>query len=161
MKDNIVKVYSNIIKSNEIDEYITIKYESCRNSKREGRIIVYIKNNPLITIPSTLFPSFEHFFQNSKMPLNLKEKPQGKSLSNVLYQKLLQNLIIWSENNYDTKFIDYKIAFPLLKELRKVGDTKFQIIFQQEILKEYATSGAQVKEFLKNNGYLKLIGDFF
>ena len=86
---------------------------------------------------------------------------QKKNLAITIYQKLLRDLILWSENNYTTKFIDYRIAFPLLKELYKVGNTKFQIIFQQEILKEYATNSSQVKEFIKREGYLKLIGDFF
>ena len=161
MKDETEKDTFNIIKSNEINEYITITYETCSNSNRDVKIVVYIKKNSLITIPSTSYPSLEIFCQDSIKSLNLDKMTQKKNLAITIYQKLLRDLILWSENNYTTKFIDYRIAFPLLKELYKVGNTKFQIIFQQEILKEYATNSSQVKEFIKREGYLKLIGDFF
>ena len=161
MKDNIEKENHNIIKSKEIDENISIKYEAYDNPKKEVKVVIYVKNIPIITIPSTSFPSLENFFQGSKMPFNLNKKNQIENLANTVYQNLLGNLIVWSEDNYIAKYIDYKIVFPLLKELCRVGETKFQIIFQQEILKEYATSGPQVKEFLKREGYLKLIGAFF
>ncbi|MBY8991100.1 MAG: hypothetical protein KGD58_10140 [Candidatus Lokiarchaeota archaeon] len=161
MKDETEEDTFNIIKSNEINEYIAITYETCGNSNKDVKIIVYIKNNPLITIPSTSYPSLENFFQGSIKSLNLDKMTQKKNLAITVYQKLLRDLMLWSENNYTTKYIDYRMAFPLLKELCKVGNTKFQIIFQQEILKEYATNSSQVKEFLKREGYLKLIGDFF
>lgn len=161
MKDETEKDVFNVIKSNEIDEYITIAYEACCNSEEDVKIVVYIKNNPLITIPSTSYPSLENFFQDLIISPNLTKVTEKNNGLKTIYQILLQNLIIWSKNNYTTKCIDYKIAFPLLKELCKVGDTKFQLIFQQEILKEYATSGPQIKEFLNSEGYLKLIGDFF
>ena len=161
MKDETEEDTFNIVKSNEINEYIAITYETCGNSNKDVKIIVYIKNNPLITIPSTSYPSLENFFQGSIKSLNLDKMTQKKNLAITVYQKLLRDLMLWSENNYTTKYIDYRMAFPLLKELCKVGNTKFQIIFQQEILKEYATNSSQVKEFLKREGYLKLIGDFF
>ena len=161
MKDETEKDTFNIIKSNEINEYITITCEICGNSKKDIKIVVYIKKNPLITIPSSSYPNVENFFQDLTVSLNLSEVTEKNNILKKIYQTLLENLIIWSENNYTTKYIDYKIAFPLLKELCKVGETKFQIIFQQEILKEYATSGPQTKEFLKSEGYLKLIGNFF
>ena len=84
-----------------------------------------------------------------------------KDATSLFYQALRKSLNLWSKNNYNTHFIDYKIAFPLLKELSKVGETRFQIIFQQEILKRYASNEVKVKHFLKQEGYLKLIGDFF
>jgi len=125
----------NILESMNVNDNITINYE------KKKKIVIYVKNTPIIMLPGSTKP---------KVLISLS-----------LYNKLLKNLIKWSENDYNTKFLDYKIAFPLLKELRRVGETRFQIIFQQEILKEYATRGLRVKEFLKNEGYLKLIGDFF
>jgi hypothetical protein len=161
MKDDNEKANYHIIESNKIDENISIQYESYDSSKKEVKVVIYIKNIPIITIPSPLFPSLENFFQDVKMPFILNEKNQNENLANTVYQKLLGKLIAWSEDNYIAKHINYNIAFPLLKELCRVGETKFQIIFQQEILKEYATNSSQVKEFLKREGYLKLIGDFF
>jgi hypothetical protein len=173
MKEHVKQDNQIIIKSNEINNYISIKiihspfdhkieeYESYGCSERGTKVVICVKNKPLITIPSALFPSLETIAHERKDLLDSYEHNQKKNLKGTIFRRLLSNLIIWSENNYNTQLIDCKIAFPLLKELREVGETKFQIILQQEILKAYATNTSQVKEFLKREGYLKLICDFF
>ena len=118
-------------------------------------------NESVVTIPSALFPSLKAITQEIKDPKDRYEYNQKKNLIETIFRRLLSNLTIWSENDYNTQNVNHKIAFPLLKKLREIGETKFQIILQQEILKAYATSTYQVKEFLKREGYLKLIGDFF
>lgn len=134
-----------IIKSDEINEYISIVYQFYEESNTEVKIAIHIKDIPIFT------KRFKYH----------KEEKQIKDKADKFYQTLQVDLNLWSKNNYKTKFIDFRIAFPLLKRLREVGETRFQIIFQQEILKEYASNNANVKDFLKNEGYLKLIGDFF
>jgi hypothetical protein len=135
----------NLIKYDKINRYLSITYESSNNSNKASKIVIYIKNVPIIT------RSF----------IDINEKNQVKKNINAIYQKLKTDLVIWSKNDYKTTNLDYRIAFPLLKELRKVGETRFQIIFQQEILKEYIANKEEVKQFLTNKGYIKLIGDFF
>jgi len=167
-QDNLI-----ILKSNEINDYISIKiihspfdhknedYESYGCFERGTKVVIFVKNEPLVTIPSILFPSLKAITQEIKDPIDRYENIEKNHLTETIFRRLLSNLIIWSENDYNTQIIDHKIAFPLLKELREVGETKFQIILQQEILKAYTTSTFQGKEFLKREGYLKLIGDFF
>ncbi|MFX0028795.1 MAG: hypothetical protein ACFE8B_06270 [Candidatus Hermodarchaeota archaeon] len=142
MKEDLMQNNHYIMKFDEINEYISLKCEKCDHSKEEINIVICIKGVPMIT----------------RGPLNRNKK---KDLINVTYQNLLTNLLSWSKNDYSTKYMDFKIAFPLLKELRRVGETKFQIIFQQEILKEYCSNRTQVKRFLEQEGFLNLIGDFF
>lgn len=173
MKEHVKQDNHIIIKSNEINNYISIKiihspldhkikeYESYGCSERATKVVICVRNEPLVTIPSALFPSLKAITQEIKDPIDKYEYNQKKDLTETIFRRLLSNLITWSENDYNTQIIDHKIAFPLLKKLREVGETKFQIILQQEILKAYATSTFQVKEFLKREGYLKLIGDFF
>lgn len=173
MKEHVKQDNHIIIKSHEINDYISIKiihlpfdhkikeYESYVYSEKGTKVVICIRNEPLVTIPSALFPSLKAIIQEKKDPTDRYEYNQKKNLTETIFRRLLSNLIIWSENDYNTQIIDHKIAFPLLKKLREVGDTKFQIILQQEILKAYSTSTFQVKEFLKREGYLKLIGDFF
>lgn len=173
MKEHVKQDNHIILKLNEINDYISIKiihspfdhknkeYESYVCSERGTRVVICVRNEPLVTIPSALFPSVEVITQEIKDPTDRYEYNQKNNLTETIFRRLLSNLIIWSENDYNTQIIDHKIAFPLLKKLREVGETKFQIILQQEILKAYATSTFQVKEFLKREGYLKLIGDFF
>ncbi|MFW9873149.1 MAG: hypothetical protein ACFFG0_08620, partial [Candidatus Thorarchaeota archaeon] len=162
-----------IIKSFDINNYISIKIitspinhsigrsESYKFSERGSRILISVKDKPLLAIPKNLFPSLKTLNQEIKEPIDRYEYKMKKKSIKTIFRKLTSNLIIWSENDYNTQLIDHKIAFPLLKELRKVGETHFQIILQQEILKTYASGTFQVKEFLKREGYLELIGDFF
>ncbi len=149
---------NNSFKNNycEVNEYISIqRYEN------ESKITIYVSNEPLITIPSPKFPSFEYALQEVNDNSAHHILIQDNNITEIIFQKLIRNLDIWSKNDYDTQLLHYKIAFPLLKKLRDVGKTKFQIIFQQEILKRYSTSPLEVKDFLEQEGYLKLIGDFF
>ncbi|MFX0083196.1 MAG: hypothetical protein ACFE94_15740 [Candidatus Hodarchaeota archaeon] len=173
MKENIKRDNYTIVKSNKVNDYISIKIitssinqkieesESFKLSERGTKIIIFVKNKPIIVIPSRLFPSLKTLNQGINELIDRYEYNQKIYSMKTIFRRLISNLIIWSENNYNTQLIDHKIAFPLLKELRKVGETKFQIILQQEILKTYATSPFQVKEFLKCEGYLDFIGDFF
>ncbi|MFX1281901.1 MAG: hypothetical protein ACFFA3_21310, partial [Promethearchaeota archaeon] len=126
-----------IIKSDEINEYISIMYQFCEESKTELKIAIHIKDIPIFT------KRFKYH----------KEEKQIKDKADKFYQNLKADLILWSKNDYKTKFIDFRIAFPLLRRLSQVGETKFQIIFQQEILKEYVSNNANVKDFLKSEGY--------
>lgn len=117
--------------------------------------------NPLVSIPSPEFPSLEYLLREVNNNLVRYKNPQKNSKTEIFFQRLALILEIWSKNDYDTQLLHYKIAFPLLKKLSEVGKTKFQIIFQQEILKRYSTSPLEVKNYLEQEGYLKLIGDFF
>jgi len=46
------------------------------------------------------------------------------------------NLQAWVENNYDTALLHSNIAFPLLKKLSEVGDSKARRCFKDEIVKK-------------------------
>jgi len=140
----------------KVNEYISIqRYEN------ELKITIYINNEPLITIPSPKFPSLEYALQEVNDNLVYHKIILENNKTEKIFQKFALILENWSKNDYNTHLLHYKISFPLLKKLREVGRTRFQIIFQQEILKRYSTSPLEVKNFLEQEGYLKLIGDFF
>jgi len=139
-----------------INEYISIqRYEN------EEKITIYVRNEPLISIPGSGFPSFEYALQELNDNLVGQKNILENNKTKIIFQEIVLSLNNWSKNDYDTNLLNYKIAFPLLKKLREVGKTKFQIIFQQEILKRYSTSLSEVKEYLEQEGYLNIIGDFF
>ena len=140
----------------KVNEYISIQ-----KSENELKIIIYIKNEPIITIPSLKFPFLEYTLQEINDNLVHHKLNFKNNKIETIFRKLALILENWSNSNYDTHLLNYKIAFPLLKKLREVGETRFQIIFQQEILKRYSTSPIEVKNFLEQEGYLNLIGDFF
>ena len=67
------------------------------------------------------------------------------------------NLQAWVENDYDTRLLHRNIAFPLLKKLTEIGDPMAKRVFKEEIAKRYASGHPAVVEFLKIEGYLKLL----
>ena len=165
MKEQIKKNCVSFKRFDDTYEWISVRIEKkseINSNKEEGdKIVIYVGEEPVIIIPGIFFPSFEDAIEDiiGKSPL-YDNKDRYNALE-ILFTKFYLDIRVWSENNYDSQVLHFKISFPLLKKLREVGETKFQIIFQQEILKRYATSTLKVKKFLEQEGYLKLISDFF
>jgi len=162
-----------IYRFNEINEYISIRitkpgfYHRIQKCNVNGfyeeqyKVIIYIGDTPTVTIPNSFFPSFEVALQDINEIKGHHQIKNKNSSPEIIFQRLSLSIDSWVKNNYDIHLLHFKIAFPLLKKLRDVGTTKFQIILQQEILKNFALGSFQVKEFLKKEGYLNLISDFF
>ena len=64
------------------------------------------------------------------------------------------NLQAWAEHDYDTRLIHHNLAFPLLKELTKVGDPKAIIVFKEEIASRLKSNHLPVIQYLVDNYYL-------
>jgi hypothetical protein len=64
------------------------------------------------------------------------------------------NLQMWTEQDYDTRFIHSNLAFPLLKKLTEVGDPKAEKIFKNEIGKRFEMGPDSVRQFLVLEGYM-------
>ncbi len=159
MKKHLNKNCVSIKKFNDSNVWISVRIEDLKEGV--GKVVIYVGEDPIIIIPSTAFPSFEGVIEEIIEKTPLYNEKNEKSVIEILFNGLYLGIRDWSENNYDNQLLHFKISFPLLKKLREVGETKFQIIFQQEILKGYATSTIKVKQFLEQEGYLKLIGHFF
>ena len=165
MKDEIKRNCVLIKRFDGIDNYISVRIKEEDKvddlHEKNNKIVIYVGEDPIVIIPSLSLPSFEAVIEEIIDKSYLYKNRNGMTTAEILLIGLDLDIRAWSKNNYDSHFLYYKISFPLLKRLREVGETKFQIIFQQEILKRYATSPLQVKKFLVQEGYLKLISDFF
>jgi len=64
------------------------------------------------------------------------------------------NLQVWSEQDYDTRFIHSNLAFPLLKKLTEVGDPKAERVFKDEIGKRFENGPDSVRQYLALEGYM-------
>lgn len=67
------------------------------------------------------------------------------------------NLQVWSEQDYDTRFIHSNLAFPLLKKLTEVGDPKAEKIFKDEIGKRFEKGPDSVRQYLVLEGYMEYL----
>jgi hypothetical protein len=129
--------------------------------KGNFKLIILVGEDPVVIIPNEFFLSIKEVIEGLiTQPFQSIDKNENIPVKRLI-KSLDSDIRIWAKKNYDTRFLNYKISFPLLKHLKKVGETKFQIIFQQEVLHRYAFSPLLVKKYLEHNGYLKLIGDFF
>jgi len=64
------------------------------------------------------------------------------------------NLQVWTEQDYDTRFIHRNLAFPLLKRLTEVGDPKAEKMFKDEIGKRFEKGPDSVRQYLALEGYM-------
>jgi Leucine-rich repeat (LRR) protein len=67
------------------------------------------------------------------------------------------NLQAWAEYNYDSRLIDSRLAFPLLRELTELGDLQARKIFKGEIAQRATAGYLPVLVFLYNEGYFKYL----
>ncbi len=64
------------------------------------------------------------------------------------------NLQVWVENEYDTRILHNKLAFPLLKKLTEAGDLLALRVFKEEIVKRFESGYINTAQFFLYNGYL-------
>lgn len=139
----------------KINNHITLKL---RGDKTE----IYIKNN--------LFSQCKHLLLF--LPQNNEKLYKIDSIDDLEYMKTsipLKNLNItpeeefwghcsniqmWAENNYDSKILHRNLAFPLLKELWKVGDIKAKKYFKEEIAKRIDGCNYNTLFYLIKENYL-------
>ncbi len=69
------------------------------------------------------------------------------------------NLQVWAENNYNTILLHSNLAFPLLKRLTEVNDTKAKKVFVDEIKKRLKTGYLPVIIYLVKNDYLHYLNN--
>lgn len=63
----------------------------------------------------------------------------------------------WTESGYDTRLLDMRLAFPILKELTRIGDSVARRIFKDEIFKRMKSGYPQVLIFLAKEGFLNFL----
>lgn len=68
------------------------------------------------------------------------------------------NLQAWVENGYDTRLLHSNLAFPLLKELTKVGDPLAKKVFKEEIAKRFMSGYIPVQHYLIQEGFIDYLG---
>ena len=65
------------------------------------------------------------------------------------------NIQAWVENNYDTRLLHSRLAFPLLKKLVDTGDPLARSVYKEEIADRISKRNSNIIEFLLRGNYLK------
>ncbi|MFX0004665.1 MAG: Rab family GTPase [Candidatus Hodarchaeota archaeon] len=69
------------------------------------------------------------------------------------------NIQAWVKSDYDTRILDRKLAFPLLKALYYAGDPKARRVFKEEIAMRFESGYPNVILYLINQGYLRYLNE--
>lgn len=100
----------------------------------------------------------EHWNENSeRFGYNYKEKGKFEITPELDFFVNCSNLEAWVENDYDTRLLDYRLSFPLLKHLTLNNIPRAKIRFKEEILKRYYNGTKNSKIFLEETGYMQYI----
>ncbi len=67
------------------------------------------------------------------------------------------NLQVWAENGYNSKLLHMNLAFPLLRELARVGDPQANKVFKEEIIKRYNSGIDTVRKYLRSMDFLNYL----
>ena len=145
------------MKEFKINDYFSLRLEN-------GKTIIYVKGKRfdqckqlVLNIRVKYIGTFDEIesIDEAIEVLEVEERVEGLSITpETEFWAHCSNLQVWAENNYDTNLIHSNLAFPLLKELVKVGDLKAQKIFSEEIAKRIEKNYFPVIQYLINEGFL-------
>ncbi|MFX1237041.1 MAG: hypothetical protein ACFE8P_04900, partial [Promethearchaeota archaeon] len=143
-----------------VNDYISLKLE-------EGSTIVYVQGkkfdqckylllsfNPMDGEELDKIESIDE--ASEKLDRSLEQKKDYISADTEFWGHC-SNLQAWHENDYDTRLLHRNIAFPLLRKLTIVGDTRAKKVFKEEIAERFASGHETVMMYLKERNYLNYL----
>ena len=133
----------------------------------DGKTNVYVNNELfihckyiLLNITSDISEEFERIYSMDEAIerldkyVEIPEDHKRKLFPETIFWAHCSNLQVWYENEYNTCLIHSNLAFPLLKELAKAGDTLAAKVFREEVAQRFENSNMNVRQFLLYNHYL-------
>ncbi len=146
-----------------ISKYLTVKLE-------DGKTVIYVADKPirnckflLINILVDKISSFDEIqsideaaenLDRSLEPLRSRKQFKYSIPPDVEFWGHCSNLQVWYESGYNTKLLHSNLAFPLLRELTRVGDTQAKRVFKEEIAERYNNGIENVRKYLESLHFL-------
>ncbi len=133
--------------------------------KHDNRTRIYINNNQfmqcsylLISIPCNHSnDDFESIDEIVDLYSNRNESDTTMLTPDEEFMGHCSNVQAWVENGYDTRVLDSKLSFPLLKELARNGDEFAETRLREEIILRYKSRYRNVQIFLWDEGYMSML----
>ena len=149
----------------EVNKYITLKLEDKKtNIYVNGELFKQCKYL-LLNISIEEISSFDEIdsVDEAAEKLNHSEEPREgyikKIPPEVEFWGHCSNLQVWYENNYNTQILHSNLAFPLLKELTRLGDPIAKRVFKEEISKRLINGSFQTILFLLIGNYIAFLNE--
>ncbi|MEJ2249987.1 MAG: hypothetical protein P8Y70_14190 [Candidatus Lokiarchaeota archaeon] len=166
-----------ILKEFRVNDFITLKLEKGWCSRGGGifdeykeryRVQIYVNNEPfrictyLLLINPHLnekqgeIQSIDEVREYLSGDLEKKITPRDLGISpEEEFWAHCSNLQAWVEHNYNTRLLDLTLSFPLLRELKRLGDPMAKKVFIKELLNRFFHGSDAFKEELKGDGYFE------
>ncbi len=153
------------IKEFRVNEFLSLRFEW-------NQTIIYVKGEPFKQCKSLLFHIsidklnyFDGIESIDDAEMNYQRiydetyqvRGIGKLPPKEEFWGHCSNLQVWHEHDYDTRLLHSSLAFPLLRRLAEVGDSKAKAIFFEEIVNRYKNGNEYTREYLGEEGYLNLL----
>ncbi|MFX0102149.1 MAG: leucine-rich repeat domain-containing protein [Candidatus Hodarchaeota archaeon] len=99
---------------------------------------------------STMYNSKFNKYRNFKMP---------RIPVDDVYWATCSNLQAWAENDYNTRLLHSKLAFPLLKALMEAGDPVANKVYKKELIEKVLSGPDTSLFYLSSERYLDVLDD--
>ncbi|MHA1747114.1 MAG: leucine-rich repeat domain-containing protein [Promethearchaeota archaeon] len=86
--------------------------------------------------------SIEYYGSEAWEELSVEEREELDFFVNC------SNLQAWVEHDYNTRLLDYRLSFPILKKLAKKGDEYARMRFKEELIERYKHGSEEVQDFI-------------
>ncbi len=151
-----------MIQEFKVNEYLTLKLE-------KGKTNIYIQDKLfqqcrflLINIPVEDINSYDEFKSIDEVAEYLNHSLEGREENisippEVEFWGHCSNLQAWFENGYDVRLLHSNLAFPLLRRLTEVEDSRAKLVFQEEICKRFTSFHPPTISYLTNEGFLRYL----
>ncbi|TFG00227.1 MAG: hypothetical protein EU540_05545 [Promethearchaeota archaeon] len=162
------------MKEFKVNDYITVKFENREtfiyvSGKRFIQCIRLVLNIPIAdvqqydeidSIDEAAGIYNKHIYQN-----RIVQGPMARNVPDISHDIIPEqefwwhcsNIQAWAENNYDTRFLDSKLSFALLKKLTEVGDPIAKKVFKEEIAKRLTSGYVPVIKYLIKENYINYL----
>lgn len=140
----------------ELNPYITLKLE-------DGKTNIYLNDK---LFQQCKYLAFYLVSEDIDNLINIRSIDELEQKDRSSYYNLMEitpqeefwghcsNLQAWIENDYDTRLLHRNLAFPLLRELTFLGDSKAKNIFKDEIIERFSSHSIPVMLYLLLEGFL-------
>jgi len=143
-------------KEYKVNDFITVRLEKGHTNIYVNEKFFMMCKSLLLNVPQVSSEDEEEISSIDEAKVKL-EKLHGSSYHINPEEEFFghcSNLQVWADNEYDTRLLHSNLAFPLLLQLVREGDTKARRMFKEEIIVRFQSGFPSTILYLLEGKYL-------
>ncbi len=155
----IVNILKSNIKIHELNDYLSLRLERGRTSLYVNGIRFNQCMQLVLNIPVDNIELFEGIESIDEVVDILEKHSESSFRAETIPEEEAfwghcSNLQAWINHDYDTRILHRSFAFPLLRELTKLGDPKAKKVYKNEIAYRFTHGNFNIITYLLKQHYL-------